>query len=73
MTTIILSLGIAGAIFIAYAMAWADSIAGIIPSVLAKYSKALTASSSLIATYSARLPVSYTHLRNCLSGGFKKC
>ena len=44
----------------AYAMACALSIAGIMPSVLDKNSKASTASSSVIATYSAR-PVSYRY------------
>ena len=38
----ILSLSIAGAIFIACATACEDSIAGIIPSVLERYSKALS-------------------------------
>ena len=39
-TIITLSFGILGAIFITCAMAWALSMAHIIPSVLAKYSKA---------------------------------
>ena len=45
------------AIFLAAATAWADSIAGMIPSIRDKYSKAQTASSSVILTYSARLLV----------------
>ena len=53
----ILSFPIVGASFIAYAMAWALSIAGMIPSILESYSNASTASSSVIATYWAR-PVS---------------
>ena len=56
--TIIWFLSIKGASFNAYATAWADSIAGIMPSVRARYSKAQTASSSVMATYSA-LPISY--------------
>ena len=47
--TSIWSFFIVGASLMAYATACADSIAGIIPSVLARYSKAHTASSSVTA------------------------
>ena len=50
----------AGAIFMAWATAWADSIAGMMPSVRARYSKACTASSSVTGTYSAR-PISWRY------------
>ena len=42
------------AIFITCATAWALSMAQMIPSVRARYSKASTASSSVTGTYSAR-------------------
>ena len=45
---------IVGAISLAYATAWELSMAGMIPSVLERYSKAETAWSSVIATYLAR-------------------
>ena len=57
--TMILSFPMAGASFTAWATAWADSMAGMIPSVRLKYSKAPTASSSVTGTYSAR-PVSWS-------------
>ena len=59
-TTMILSFGMVGATFMTYARAWDDSIAGMMPSVLDRYSKAWTASSSVIATYFAR-PISCSH------------
>ena len=59
-TTMILSFGMVGATFITYASAWDDSMAGMMPSVLDRYSKAWTASSSVIATYLA-LPMSWSH------------
>lgn len=52
--TTILSLSICGAILRAWATACADSMAGMMPSVLARYSNAQTASSSVTGTYSAR-------------------
>ena len=45
------SLPMVGASFIAWAMAWEDSMAGMMPSVRARYSKASTASSSVTGTY----------------------
>ena len=59
-TTMILSFGMVGATFMTYASAWDDSMAGMMPSVLDRYSKAWTASSSVIATYLA-LPMSWSH------------
>ena len=59
-TTMILSVGMVGATFMTYASAWDDSMAGMMPSVLERYSKACTASSSVIATYFA-LPMSWSH------------
>ncbi len=58
--TMILSLGMLGAAFITYASACDDSIAGMIPSVRERYSKACTASSSVTAMYFA-LPMSESH------------
>ena len=55
--TITSSLSMSPAILMAWAIAWDDSIAGMIPSILDKYSNASTASSSVALTYSA-LPIS---------------
>ena len=48
-----------GASFMAWATAWADSMAGMMPSMRLVYSKAFTASSSVTGTYSAR-PMSWS-------------
>ena len=51
-------------ILIAYAIAWADSNAGIIPSVLVNIKNALITSSSVTALYSTR----FLSLRYACSG-----
>ena len=56
-TMMIRSFAIFGASSMAFETACADSMAGIIPSVLERYSNACTASSSVTGTYSA-LPMS---------------
>src|SRR5690606_31053701 len=57
LTIMIWSLPMVGAIFTAWAMAWADSRAGMMPSTLVMSLKASSASSSRIGTYLTR-PVS---------------
>lgn len=57
--TMICSRPMEGASFRAQATAWADSMAGIMPSMRLMYAKASTASPSVTLTYSAR-PVSWS-------------
>ena len=60
LTSRIWSFGSRGAIFAAYASAWLDSSAGMMPSSRHRSWNACSASSSVTATYSAR-PLSFSH------------